>query len=62
MIFFSSLTSCPSQYLTEKADEAMAVQGVKYLRKIAEHPAWAQWVDKEVSPGPNVQSDEDILE
>ncbi|KAH5111843.1 hypothetical protein HBH71_165280 [Parastagonospora nodorum] len=49
-------------YLTEKADEAMAVQGVKYLRKIAGHPAWAQWVDKEVSPGPNVQSDEDILE
>ncbi|EAT86669.2 hypothetical protein SNOG_05605 [Parastagonospora nodorum SN15] len=42
--------------------ETMAVQDVKYLRKIAGHPAWAQWVDKEVSPGPNVQSDEDILE
>jgi hypothetical protein len=40
----------------------MAVQGVKYLRQIGDHPAWKQWVQEEVSPGPDVQSDEDILE
>ncbi|EGP85428.1 uncharacterized protein MYCGRDRAFT_95038 [Zymoseptoria tritici IPO323] len=49
-------------YLNETADQAMAVQGVKYLRQIGEHPAWKQWVQEEVSPGPAVQSDEDILE
>jgi choline dehydrogenase len=40
----------------------MANQGVKYLRKIMEHPEMQKWSAGEVSPGVNVQSDEEILE
>ncbi|KAF2213023.1 hypothetical protein CERZMDRAFT_67259 [Cercospora zeae-maydis SCOH1-5] len=49
-------------YLAEKADQAMAIQGVKYLRKIAAHPALQQWSAGEVLPGPQIQSDEELLE
>lgn len=40
----------------------MAIQGVKYLRKIMEHPEMQKWSAGEVSPGVATQSDEDILE
>ncbi|KAF2773785.1 glucose-methanol-choline oxidoreductase [Teratosphaeria nubilosa] len=49
-------------YLAEAADQAMAVQGVKYLRKIMAHPEMQKWSDGEVAPGPDVQTDEEILE
>ncbi|KAH9833957.1 Dehydrogenase patE [Teratosphaeria destructans] len=39
-------------YLAEPADQAMAVQGVKYLRKIMAHPEMQKWSDGEVArPG-----------
>ena len=40
----------------------MAIQGVKYMRKVMEHPEMQRWSAGEVAPGPDVQSDEDILE
>lgn len=40
----------------------MAIQGVKYLRKIMEHPDLKQWSAGEVSPGANITSDEDLLD
>lgn len=40
----------------------MAIEGVKYLRKIGQHPDWQQWISEEAAPGIEVQSDEDILE
>ncbi|KAM3423499.1 hypothetical protein BST61_g927 [Cercospora zeina] len=49
-------------YLAEEADRAMAIQGVKYLRQIAAHPALQQWSDGEVLPGSQYQSDEELLE
>ncbi|KAF2166047.1 GMC oxidoreductase [Zasmidium cellare ATCC 36951] len=49
-------------YLAEEADQAMAIQGVKYLRQIMEHPDLKQWSAGEVSPGANITSDEDLLD
>ncbi|PPJ57031.1 hypothetical protein CBER1_00453 [Cercospora berteroae] len=49
-------------YLAEEADRAMAIQGVKYLRQVAAHPALQQWSAGEVLPGPQYQSDEELLE
>ena len=40
----------------------MAIQGVKYVRQIAAHPALQQWSAGEVLPGIEYQSDEDLLE
>lgn len=40
----------------------MAIQGVKYLRRLMDHPELQKWSAGEVSPGVDVQSDEDILE
>ncbi|CAK4032771.1 Dehydrogenase patE [Lecanosticta acicola] len=49
-------------YLAEDADQAMAIQGVKYIRKIFDHPDMKRWSAGEVVPGESVQSDADILE
>jgi choline dehydrogenase-like flavoprotein len=40
----------------------MAIEGVKYMRKIFDHPALQEWSDGEVLPGPEVQTDEELLE
>lgn len=40
----------------------MAVQGVKYLRQVAAHPALQQWSAGEVLPGSQYQSDDELLE
>lgn len=40
----------------------MAIQGLKYLRKIMDHPDMQKWSAGEVAPGADVQSDEEILE
>lgn len=40
----------------------MAIQGVKYLRQIAAHPALQHWSAGEVLPGAKYQRDEDLLE
>ncbi|KXT04552.1 hypothetical protein AC578_8738 [Pseudocercospora eumusae] len=40
----------------------MAVPGVKCLRKVMQHPEMKKWSDGEVSPGANIQSDEDLLD
>lgn len=38
------------------------VEGCKLLRKIAASPALRNIIEDEITPGPNVQSDEDIIE
>lgn len=63
--FFLVLTGCPPQYFETTADQKIAVQSFKNLRKILADPALAPWIigpdHGEVAPGPSVQSDEDIL-
>ena len=35
---------------------------VKFLRRIAAQPSFARWVEEELRPGPQVQSDEDLID
>ena len=50
----------PNAYGTDE-DVSEMLKGVKVLRKIAEHPEFAQFVDKELRPGPDVKSDDDLI-
>jgi choline oxidase len=43
-------------------DERIMLEGIKLARKIIAQPALAEWVAREVEPGPEVQSDEDLLD
>jgi choline oxidase len=43
-------------------DEMILLQGIKLARRIAQQPALAEWIAREVSPGPDVQSDEELAE
>lgn len=44
----------------EGHDERVMVAGVKQAREIAAQPALREWVQRELTPGPAVQSDADI--
>ena len=37
------------------------LEAVKYLRHIAAQPAFSRWAEEELRPGPQVQSDEDLI-
>lgn len=50
----------PNAYGTDE-DVREMLKGVKMLRKIAEHPEFAQFVDTELRPGPEVKSDDDLI-
>jgi choline oxidase len=39
-------------------DERVIVEGVKLAREIAQQPALAEWIEREVFPGPEVDGDE----
>lgn len=41
-------------------DERVMVAGVKLARELAQQPALKEWIARELSPGPEVQSDEAI--
>jgi choline oxidase len=43
-------------------DEQIMLEGLKIARKVAEQPALSDWIAREVAPGPDVQSDEELLE
>ena len=42
-------------------DVTEMLAAVKTLRKIAAQPSFARWVDEELRPGPEIQSDEDLI-
>ncbi|KAJ8127422.1 hypothetical protein O1611_g6214 [Lasiodiplodia mahajangana] len=44
----------------EGYDAATLVYGMRAARKVAEQAPFKDWIKKEIAPGPNVQSDEDI--
>ncbi|KAF7187832.1 Choline oxidase [Pseudocercospora fuligena] len=46
----------------EGYDAATIVEGLKAARKIAEQSPFKDWIKREIAPGPNVQSDEDLSE
>jgi len=43
-------------------DERMMLAGIKLARRIAAQPALSDWIQREVRPGPEVQSDEELAE
>jgi choline dehydrogenase len=49
-------------YLAEPADIDVLVEGVKVARKLAQAPALAAYVAAEHTPGPQVQSDDELRE
>jgi choline oxidase len=52
------------RFFTDEAqyDERMAITGLKTGRQLAEMPALAPWVRRELSPGPDVVADADLAE
>ena len=52
------------QYFTdpEGYDAATLVYGMRAARKIAEQAPFKDWIKREICPGPNLQSDEEISE
>ena len=48
-------------YSTAEDVEEMLL-AVKFLRRIAAQPSFARWVEEELRPGPQVQSDEDLID
>jgi choline dehydrogenase len=50
----------PNAFATPEDVEEMLL-AVKFLRKIAAQPSFARWVEEELRPGPQLQSDEDLI-
>ena len=51
-----------ANYLADSLDQEVAVASLKIGRKIAEQPALAKYVEHEMMPGPDFQTDEALLE
>lgn len=48
-------------YLSDPIDQQVAVAGLRWARTIASQPALAKWVDHELMPGPDFNTDEELL-
>ena len=48
------------KYFTDPYDERIIVSGFKRAREIASQPALSKWIKRELTPGPNVKTDEEI--
>lgn len=49
-------------YLSDTIDQDTTVEALKYVRRLFTQPALAKYVDAETVPGPDVQSDEELLD
>ncbi len=49
-------------YFSEQVDRDVMVAGVRIAREIARQPALAEWVSREIAPGPAATSDTEIFE
>jgi len=50
-----------ANYLSASLDQEVAVASLKWGRRIAGQPALAPWIDHEMMPGPDFQTDEMLL-
>ena len=50
-----------ANYLDAESDRRFAVESIAFARKLAATPPLSDYVAAEVTPGPNVQGDDDIL-
>jgi choline dehydrogenase len=53
--------SIAPNYLADPLDQEVAVASLKWGRKIASQPALKPWIETEMMPGPDLQSDEHLL-
>ncbi len=58
----SAYPAIVANYLSDPLDQEVAVAALKWGRKIGSQPALAPWIDHEMMPGPDFQSDEMLLE
>lgn len=49
-------------YLTDPLDQQTAVAGLRWARELAQQPELAKYIEHELEPGPDLQSDEELLE
>ena len=49
-------------YLSHEEDIAQMLEGAQLLRRLAASPALAEIIQEEITPGPGVRSDEDMIE
>lgn len=50
-----------ANYLAVEADREVLLAGIRLLRKVAGQPEFARYVKREFLPGPDVESDEELL-
>lgn len=50
------------RYFTDPHDMQVMVEGIKLAREIVAQPAMSAWAGRELFPGPDVQTDEEIAE
>ena len=50
-----------ANYLADPLDQEVVVAALKWGRRIAAQPALGPWIDHEMMPGPDIQSDEELL-
>jgi choline dehydrogenase len=49
-------------YLADRLDQEVAVAGLRWGRRIAGQPALARYIERELMPGPDAQTDEQLLD
>jgi choline dehydrogenase len=54
--------SIVANYLSDPLDQEVAVAGLRWCRTIVEQPALAKYVEHEMDPGPDVKTDEQLLD
>tara|TARA_B100000676_G_C18066113_1_gene841062 strand:- start:634 stop:2253 length:1620 start_codon:yes stop_codon:yes gene_type:complete len=50
-----------ANYMSHPKDQALVLRGMRMVREISAQPAFARHIVREVRPGPEAQSDEEIL-
>jgi len=53
--------SIVANYLSVESDRNILLQGMHLLRRISRQPAFAQYIVREMDPGPEAQSDEQLM-
>lgn len=51
-----------ANYLSDPLDQEVAVAGLRWCRAMVEQPALAGYIDHEMNPGPDVNTDEQLLD
>jgi choline dehydrogenase len=48
-------------FLQHEDDVAALVAGMRWIRRLAAQPCWAHWRIEEVTPGPHIESEQDLV-